>query len=138
VVLLAVAVGVLTGSVAFRVTRETPDRGLAADANQQLGADPARPADACPPQQMLAGILARDRNTYPTPLDQAGQAAEPAPTGTLAKEQPSPTAHDTRQPAQTGQVDQRRILSTLGVIATTVVVAMTWRRRGWPHLRERA
>jgi len=32
VVLVAVAVGVLTGFVAFRVTRETPDRGLAADA----------------------------------------------------------------------------------------------------------
>jgi hypothetical protein len=198
VALLAVAVGVLTGFVAFRVTRETPDRGLAADAarwqaqadavhareqlqqalergrsadaarwqaqadasissdssrrrsvaamaggaqarkpSQQLGADPARPADASPAQQMLTRILSRERNTYPAGLDQAGQAAELALTGTPAREQPSP-ADDARQPAQTGQVDQRRILSTLGVIATTVMVAMTWRRRGRPHLRERA
>jgi hypothetical protein len=76
VVLLAVAVGVLAGFVAFRVTRDAPDRGLAAD--------------------------------------------------------------DARRPAQTGQVDQRRILSTLDVIATTAVVAMTWRRRVRSHLRERA
>jgi hypothetical protein len=198
VALLAVAVGVLTGFVAFRVTRDAPDRGLAADTarwqaqadasharerlqqaiergraadaarwqaqadasvrsngsrwrsvalmaggaparkpNQQLGADPARPADASPAQRMLMRVLARERNTYPAPLDQAGQAAELALTGTLAREQPSP-ADDARQPAQTGQVDQRRILSTLGVIATTVVVAMTWRRRVRPHLRQRA
>jgi hypothetical protein len=199
VALLAVAVGVLTGFVAFRVTRDAPDRGLAADAarwqaeadafhareriqqalergraadaarwqaqadasissngsrrrsvalmaggaparkpNQQLGADPACPADAAPAPQMLARILAGDRNTYPAPLDQAGQPAQLALTGTLAREQPSPAADDARQPLQTGQVDQRRILSTLGVIATTVVVAMSWRRRVRPHLRQRA
>jgi len=70
---------------------------------------------------------------------QAGQAAELALTRTQAREhQPSPAADDARRPAQTGQPDQRRILSTLGVIATTVVVAMTWRRRARSRRQERA
>jgi len=86
---------------------------------------------------MLIRVLARERNTYPAPLDQRRQAAELALTRTLAREQqPSPAADDARQRTQTGQVDQRRILSTLGVIATTAVVAMTWRRRARSRLRE--
>jgi hypothetical protein len=99
--------------------------------------DPAAgPAAASHAQQMLMRVLARERISYPAPLDQAGQAAELALTRTLAREQPSPAA-DARQPAQPGPVDQRRILSTFGVIATTVV-AMTWRWRARPHLRQRA
>lgn len=108
--------------------------------NQEPGADPAaRPADASHAQRMLMRILARERSTYPAPLDQAGQAAELALTRTLAREQqPSPAVDDARQPAQTGQVDQRRILWTPGVIATTAVVAMTWRRRARSYFREHA
>jgi hypothetical protein len=163
VALLAVATGVLTGFVAFRVTRAAPDRGLAADAarwqaqadavharerlqqalergraadaarwqaqadaslssdgsrrrsvaamaggaqarkpNQEPGTDlAALPVDASPAQQILMRILARARNTYPAPPDQAGQAAELALTRTLAREhQPPPADGDARRPAR--------------------------------------
>ena len=83
--------------------------------------DPTNGADRFRQERRIGEVRWRFRGRRPSWL-----------TRTLAREEPSPADDTARQPAQTGQVDQRRILSTLGVIATTAVVATTRRRRALP------
>jgi hypothetical protein len=140
VALLAVATGVLTGFVAFRVTRAAPDRGLAADAARwQAQADAVHARERL--QQALERGRAADAARWQAQAD-ASISSDGSRRRSVAVMAGGPQAWkpndgDARRPAQTGQVDQRRILSTLGVIATTVV-AMTWRRRARSHLQEHA
>lgn len=120
---------------------KTAVRILAAAALTALSVLPAGGANARQPdnergQQALERTLAREHHATPAPLDQQAQAAQRTLARTLAREHHTYPAPDgSQQPANPQQAAQRRTLSTLAVLATTTVLAMTWRRRARSRVR---
>jgi hypothetical protein len=109
---------------------------LAALSVLPAGGANARQPDDQRGQTALERTLAREHHTYPAPLDQQAQAAQRTLARTLAREYHTyPAPDDSQQPANPRQAAQRRTLSTLAVLATTTVLAMTWRRRARSRFR---
>jgi hypothetical protein len=102
------------------------------------GSADARQPDDERGQRALERTLAREHHAYPAPLDQQAQAAQRTLARTLAREYHTYLApDDSPQPASPQKAAQRRTLSTLAVLAMTMVLATTWRRRARSRFRAR-